>query len=117
MAPFATIEDYEKRFAVTLAGAAAVQVQELLNGASALIRNNLPAGYLPDAELAKALTVSIAFRAKTNPGGRRERTLGEYSEKLGESGGMYITEGEIASLLPSQFGDADAAYTVLPRDF
>jgi hypothetical protein len=117
VAPYATVQDYADRHALTLSGAAAIQVQALLVDASALIRNNLPTGFIPDPELARALAVVIAHRSKKNPGGLRSRTLGEYSEVLGEAGGLYITKGDIDSLLPSEFGNGDAAYTVLPRDF
>lgn len=117
MALFATVDDWNTKYAVTLSGAAASQVQALLEEASAMIRGNLPTGYTPDLVLARGLALTMAHRAKVNPGGRRKRALGEYSEDLGEAGGMYMTQGEIDSLLPSQFGDGDDAYTVLPRDF
>jgi hypothetical protein len=117
VAPFATLQDWQNRYAVTLSGPAASQVQALLEEASAMIRGNLPTGYTPEAVLARGLTLTMAHRAKVNPGGRRRRELGDYSEDLGEAGGMYMTQGEIDALLPSQFGDGDAAYTVLPADF
>lgn len=115
--PFATIDDWNTKFAVTLTGPAAAQVQFLLEEASAMIRGNLPTGYQPDPILARGMALTMAQRAKTNPGGRRSRTLGEYSETLGEAGGMYMTAGEIDSLLPPEFGDGTAAYTVVALDF
>jgi hypothetical protein len=41
-----------------------------------------------------------------------------YSETLGESGGLYLTESEIAQLQPPDTADpdSDAAYTVVLRD-
>ena len=49
-----------------------------------------------------------------NPGGYRQRTIGQYSESLGEDGGLYLTDDEKAQLAPEDVTDpdADAAYTV-----
>jgi len=116
VAAFATVEQYGARSGGTPTGADAVKVQAMLDDASALIRSNLrrlgPPGFTPDPELAVALTVVIARRAITNPGGYRQRTMGQYSETMGEAGGLYVTDGEIESLLGDAPGESDGAYTL-----
>lgn len=113
MAAFATIADYEKRAAVTLAEPRRSQVEALLDDISAMIRARVPAGYEPDPDVAKMVTVSVARRAMANPGGYRQRTIGQYSETLGEDGGLYLTDAELDLLLGDQEDpDADAAYSV-----
>lgn len=118
MAAYATVEDYQTRAAVTLTGARLEQVQAYLADASALIKRHIPAGYEPDPEMLKALTVTVVRRVIANPGGYRQRTIGQYSETLGENGGLYLTDAERAMLQPETLDDpdADAAYSVLLRD-
>ncbi|MET9816518.1 hypothetical protein [Streptomyces sp. NPDC006355] len=118
MAAFATVEDYEARAAATLAGARRVQVEAYLADASALMRKHIPAGFTPDAETLVAICVAVVRRVIANPGGRRQRTIGQYSETLGEDGGLYLTEDEIDQLKPETLEDpdADAAYSVDLRD-
>ncbi len=113
MAAFATVADYEARAAVTLAGVQLAQVTALLDDASALIRSRLPAGFEPDADMARAVTVGVVRRVMANPGGYRARTIGAYSETLGEDGGLYLTDDELAALLPAeQDPGTHAAYSV-----
>lgn len=118
MAAYATVEDYQTRAAVTLTGARLAQVQAYLDDASALIKRHIPSEYDPDPEMLKALTVTVVRRVIANPGGYRQRTIGQYSETLGENGGLYLTDAEIAMLQPETLDDpdADAAYSVLLRD-
>ncbi|MGW1998148.1 hypothetical protein [Embleya sp. NPDC001921] len=115
MAAFATVEQYAARSG-PVTGADAAKVQATLDDASALIRSRLPRGFTPDPGVALAMTVVIARRAITNPGGYRQRTIGQYSETLGEAGGLYLTDGELASLLGDSMGDGDAAYSVICAD-
>lgn len=116
MADFATIEDYQARTATTVSGAEASQIQALLADASAIVRSRLPAGFVPDAGMARAITVAIVRRVKVNPGGFRARSIGEYSETLGEAGGLYITDSEVASLLGDAAGDGAGAYSLIASD-
>ncbi|MEV8394829.1 MULTISPECIES: hypothetical protein [unclassified Streptomyces] len=113
-AAFATVEDYEKRAAVTLTGARRDQVEAYLDDASALMRRHIPTGYTPDPGTTKAIAIAITRRVIANGGGYRQRTIGQYSETLGENGGLYLTDDEIAQLQPEDTNDpdADAAYTV-----
>ncbi|WP_405674895.1 hypothetical protein OG292_03255 [Streptomyces sp. NBC_01511] len=114
MVAFATVEDYEKRARVTLAGAAREQVEAYLDDASALMRGKIPAGHSPAAETTRAIAIAVTRRVIANGGGYRQRTIGQYSETLGENGGLYLTPDEIDQLQPedSTDPDADAAYTV-----
>lgn len=114
MAAFATVEDYQARAAVTLAGPQAAQVAAYLDDATALMRRFIPTGYEPDPDTTRAVCVAIVRRVMANPGGFRQRTIGSYSETLGEDGGMYLTDDEKALLQPEDTADpgADAAYTV-----
>lgn len=116
MAAFATVAQYEARAAVTLPEGSAkrAQVEAYLDDASALMRRKIPAGYEPDPETLVAICVAVVRRAIANPGGRRQRTIGQYSETLDEDGGLYLTEGEIADLQPpdSTDPDADGAFTI-----
>ncbi|MEU8136583.1 hypothetical protein [Streptodolium elevatio] len=113
MAAFATIEDYTARTATTVSGAEAAQIQAYLADASAIIRSRMPTGFTPDGDMAKAIAVAIVRRVKVNPGGYRSRTLGEYSETLGEAGGLYITDGEVAALLGGSDGSGDQAFSLI----
>lgn len=116
MAAFATIDQYIARAAVTLPEGSArrAQVEAYLADASALMRRKIPPGYSPDADTLVAICVAVVRRAIANPGGRRQRTIGQYSETLDEDGGLYLTEGEIADLQPpeSTDPDADGAFTI-----
>lgn len=114
MAAFATVEDYEARAAVTLAGARRAQVEAYLEDASALMRRHIPAGYTPDADTLRAICVAVVRRVMANAGGLRQRTIGQYSETLGEDGGLYLTQDEKDQLAPEdeEDPDADAAYSV-----
>ncbi|MGC5410531.1 hypothetical protein ACPXCX_43510, partial [Streptomyces sp. DT225] len=114
MAAFATVEDYERRAAVTLAGPKRDQVEAYLDDASALMRRHIPDGYTPDAETTRAIAVAVTRRVVANGGGYRQRTIGQYSETLGENGGLYLTADEVEQLQPDDQTDpdADAAYTV-----
>ncbi|MFF2189243.1 hypothetical protein [Streptomyces sp. NPDC058155] len=113
MVAFATVEDYEKRARVTLAGAAREQVEAYLDDASALMRGKIPPGHVPDPDTTKAIAIAVTRRVIANGGGYRQRTIGQYSETLGEAGGLYLTEDEVDQLQPTdEDPDADAAYTV-----
>ncbi|MEW2578347.1 hypothetical protein [Streptomyces syringium] len=117
MAAYATIADYEARAAVTLAEPQVSQVQALLEDIAALIRTSIPTGCAPDEDVARAVSVAVARRTMANPGGYRQRTVGGYSETLGESGGMYLTEAELDALTANcGGGGGDAAYSVGLRD-
>jgi hypothetical protein len=114
--PFATVKDYTDRSAGTLPEGSAkrTQVEAYLDDASAIMRRHIPAGYTPDEATLRAICVAVVRRVMANPGGYRQRTIGQYSESLGEDGGLYLTDDEIAQLQPEDGTDpdADAAYTV-----
>lgn len=118
MAAFATVGDYTKRAAVTLAQPQLDQVAAYLDDASALMRRSIPAGFDVEPDTARAVCVAVVRRVLANPGGYRQRTMGAYSETLGEDGGMYLTEDEIALLQPQDDTNPghDAAYSVSLRD-
>jgi hypothetical protein len=90
------------------------QVEVYLIDASAIMRRHIPTGYTPDADTLRAICVAVVRRVMANPGGYRQRTIGQYSETLGEDGGLYLTTDEIAQLQPEDVTDpgADAAYSV-----
>ncbi|MEU3289898.1 hypothetical protein [Streptomyces longwoodensis] len=115
MAAFATVADYEARAAVTLADGSPrrAQVEAYLDDASALMSRHIPAGYTPAPGTLRAICVAVVRRVMANPGGYRQRTIGQYSESLGEDGGLYLTDDEKAQLAPEDVvdPDADAAYT------
>ncbi|MBQ1122643.1 hypothetical protein [Streptomyces sp. B15] len=116
MAAYATVPDYEARAAVSLPEGSPqrAQVEAYLDDASALIKRHIPTGYEPDEAMLRALCVTVVRRVIANPGGRRQRTIGIYSETLGENGGLYLTDEEIEQLQPETATDpdADAAYSV-----
>jgi hypothetical protein len=116
MAAYATVEDYEARAAVTLAVGSArrAQVEAYLADASALMRRHIPDGYTPDEDTLTAIAVAVTRRVMANPGGYRQRTIGQYAETLGEAGGLYLTDAEIEQLSPPEVldPDADAAYSL-----
>ncbi|MFJ9740818.1 hypothetical protein [Streptomyces sp. NPDC101166] len=113
MAAYATVSDYEARAAVTLQEPQRTQVEALLEDIAALIRTSIPAGTVPDPDAARAVSVAVARRTMANPGGYRQRTVGQYSETLGETGGMYLTDAELEMLTASDDGGSgDAAYSV-----
>ncbi|CAL9592425.1 hypothetical protein SUDANB1_05252 [Streptomyces sp. enrichment culture] len=115
-AAFATVEDYEARAAVTLPEGSPRrrQVEVYLDDASAIMRRHIPAGHNPAEDTLRAIAVAVVRRVMANPGGYRQRTIGQYSESLGEDGGLYLTADEIAQLQPEDVIDpgADAAYSV-----
>lgn len=112
--PFATVEDYEARAGVKLVEPQRSQVEAYLADASALMRRHIPTGFTPDPATTRAIAVAVVRRVMANPGGYRQRTIGQYSETLGEAGGLYLTADEIAMLQPEDVTDpgADAAYTL-----
>ncbi|MER6598977.1 hypothetical protein [Streptomyces parvus] len=115
MAAFATVEDYEKRALVTLPEGSPrrAQVEVYLEDASSLMRGKIPAGHTPDPETTRAIAVAVTRRVIANGGGYRQRTIGQYSETLGEAGGLYLTEDEVDQLQPEESNpDADAAFTL-----
>lgn len=115
MVAFATVEDYTARSGATLSAAQAVQVAAYLDDATAMMRRHIPAGYEPDPATLRAVCVAVVRRVMANPGGYRQRTIGGYSETLGEDGGLYLTADEKEQLLPPPANgdeDSDAAYTV-----
>lgn len=116
MAAYATVADYEARAAVTLAEGSPrrAQVSAYLDDASALMARHIPDGYTPDAGTLRAICVAVVRRVMANPGGYRQRTIGQYSESLGEDGGLYLTDDEKAQLSPADVvdPDSDAAYTL-----
>jgi hypothetical protein len=117
VAAFATVEDYTARSGgATLSAAQAVQVAAYLDDATAMMRRHIPAGYDPDPDTLRAVCVAVVRRVMANPGGYRQRTIGGYSETLGEDGGLYLTDDEKEQLLPPPANgddpDSDAAYTV-----
>lgn len=117
MAAYATVADYEARAAVTLVEPQLSQVLALLEDIAALIRTSIPAGTVPDPDVARAVSVAVARRTMANPGGYRQRTVGQYSETLGETGGMYLTDAELEALTANNSGSSgDAAYSVGLRD-
>lgn len=117
MAAYATVADYQARAAVTLVEPQLSQVQALLEDIAALIRTSIPAGTVPDVDVARAVSVAVARRTMANPGGYRQRTVGQYSETLGETGGMFLTDAELEALTANGSGSSgDAAYSVGLRD-
>ncbi|WP_141703733.1 hypothetical protein [Planobispora rosea] len=113
---YATLADYEARHGTVASSAQINRVTALLEDASALIAAILPSGYTPAAELSRAVCVAVAWRAITNPGGRRSVTVGAVSESYGEDGGLYLTEGERRMLLAAYDADAVTASTIDLRD-
>lgn len=114
-ATYASVGDYTKRTpGPALTDAKRDQVAAMLVDASAIIRNAIPPGIDADPDVARALCVTIARRAITNPGGHRSRTIGGYAETLTDAGGLFITDDEIELLVGEL--QADAAYTVPIRD-
>lgn len=115
-APYATVEDYEARAAVSLPenSPRRRQIEQYLVDASALMRRHVPAGHEPDTETTRAICVAVVRRVIANPGGRRQRSIGQYAETLGEDGGLYLTDDEKEQLGDDSDvdPDADAAYTV-----
>lgn len=116
MAAFATVDDYTARAAVTLAEGSPkrAQVAAYLDDATAIMRRHIPTGHTPDEATLRAICVAVVRRVMANPGGYRQRTIGQYSESLGEDGGLYLTPDEIAQLQPEDTTDpdADAAYSI-----
>ncbi|WP_330349709.1 hypothetical protein [Streptomyces sp. NBC_00582] len=116
MAAFATVDDYTARAAVTLAEGSPkrAQVAAYLDDATAIMRRHIPTGHTPDEATLRAICVAVVRRVMANPGGYRQRTIGQYSESLGEDGGLYLTPDEIAQLQPDDETDpdADAAYSI-----
>ncbi|WP_431784331.1 hypothetical protein [Streptomyces chumphonensis] len=114
MAAYATVEDYEARAAVSLVGAKRAQVEAYLDDASALMRRHIPAGHNPDPDVLRTVAIAVTRRVMANPGGYRQRTIGQYSETLGEDGGLYLTDDESGLLQPEPVDDptADAAYSI-----
>jgi hypothetical protein len=116
MAAYATVADYEARAAVTLPEGSPrrAQVQAYLDDATALMQRHIPTGYSPDEGTLRAICVAVVRRVMANPGGYRQRTIGQYSESLGEDGGLYLTDDEKAQLQPEDVTDptADAAYSI-----
>ncbi|MGW4028249.1 hypothetical protein ACWEFL_02835 [Streptomyces sp. NPDC004838] len=110
--PFATIVEYEER-AGPLAEPRRSQAIAYLTDASALMRGKIPVGWTPDTDTTRAICIAVVRRVMANPGGYRQRTIGQYSETLGEDGGLYLTEAEVDQLQPPEADpDADAAYTL-----
>lgn len=116
MTAYATLADYEARHGTVASPAMNDKVRAKLADASAVVRSVLPPGYVPDAALARAVTVAVAWRSLTNPGGRRSVTVGAVSESYGEDGGLYVTEGERRMLLAAYTEGSTAAYTIELRD-
>jgi hypothetical protein len=119
MSAFATVDDYLTWVGQDPASATDAQrarIQMRLDGASALIRTNLPAGYEPDADLLKTTTLVVAERALINSGGRRSRTVGGVSETYDQDGGLYLADGELEALLSGWDEGSSGAYTVGLRD-
>jgi hypothetical protein len=116
MAAFATVSDYEARAATSLPedSPRRAQVEAYLDDATALMQRHIPTGYAPDAGTLRAICVAVVRRVMANPGGFRQRTIGQYSESLGEDGGLYLTDDEKAQLAPAEVLDpgADAAYSL-----
>jgi hypothetical protein len=117
MSAFATVQDYAVRTGKSsLSEAQTQRVTALLDDASALIRSQLPAGYEPDADLAKAVTVAVVVRAVTNPGGLRSKTVGGVSATYDQDGGLYLADGELDALLAGWDTGSSGAYTLGVRD-
>jgi hypothetical protein len=121
VAAFATVADYEARAAVSLPEGSPrrAQVEAYLDDASAIMRRHIPVGHTPDPDTLRAIAVAVVRRVMANPGGYRQRTIGQYSETLGEDGGLYLTPDEIAQLQPEDAVDpgADAAYSLGLADY
>lgn len=119
-AAFATVEDYEARAAVTLPDGSPRrrQVEQYLVDASALMRRHIPAGYEPDTDTTRAICIAVVRRVLANPGGRRQRSIGQYAETLGEDGGLYLTDDEKQQLGDDTDADpdADGAYSLTLTD-
>lgn len=117
MSAFATVGDYITWTGQTsMSEAQQARVTMKLDGVSALIRSKLPAGYEPDADVAKMLVLAIVERAMTNTGGLRSKQVGGVAYTFGEDGGLYVTDDEWDSLLAGWTEGASGAYTVGLRD-
>lgn len=117
MPAYATVDDYDKRHGPLIGEVQLRRVEAKLVDASAMIRNVLPVGYTPDAELTRALCVAVAYRAITNPGGARSRTVGQVATTYDQDGGLYLTVAEERMLLAQHEADqGSGAYTITLRD-
>jgi hypothetical protein len=117
MSAFATVDDFTVRTGQSsLSMVQAGRVTALLDDASALVRSQLPPGYDPPADLAKAITVTMVIRATTNPGGLRSKTVGGVSATYDQDGGLYLTDDELALLLSGLDENSSGAYTVGVHD-
>lgn len=117
MSAFATVDEYVTWTGQTsMSDAQRARVTMKLDGVSALIRSKLPAGYEPDAAVARMLVLAIVQRAETNTGGLRSKTVGGVALSFGEDGGLYVTDDEWDSLLAGWTEGASGAYTVQLRD-
>lgn len=116
MSAFATASDYATWTGQTLSEAQQAKVTMKLDGVSALIRSKLPAGYEPDADVAKMLVLAIVQRAETNTGGLRSKQVGGVAYTFGEDGGLYVTDEEWDALLSGWDEGSSGAYTVGLRD-
>lgn len=116
MSCYATLADYEQRHGTVSTPETGDKVRALLDDASAVIGSILPSGYFPEAGLARAVAVAVAWRSLTNPGGRRSVTVGSVSESYGEDGGLYLTDAEQRMLLAGYTAGQPTAYTVNLRD-
>ena len=107
---FASVAEYVLRTGGAMpTGQDFAQLEAALDDVSALIRARLraagaPLTYSPPADAARAVTIRVARLAMTNPGGYRSRSIGSYSETLGERGGLEVTDDDIALLLPPSPG-------------
>jgi hypothetical protein len=114
---FATVEQYMTWTGQTsMTEAQQARVTMKLDGVSALIRSKLPAGYEPDADVAKMLVLAIVQRAETNTGGLRSKQVGGVAYTFGEDGGLYVTDDEWDALLAGWDEGSSGAYTVGLRD-
>jgi hypothetical protein len=114
---FATVDEYGTWVGQeSMTDAQRARVQMRLDGASALIRSQLPDGFEPDPELAKTTTLVVVERALINTGGRRSRTVGGVSETYDQDGGLYLADAELTALLSGWEDGSSGAYTVGLRD-
>lgn len=108
---YATVADYTTRAGGGPPDAeTTAKLTALLDDASALIDSKMPAGYVPPAGIARAITVTMVIRRTANPAGFRARTIGDYSESFGRDGGLYLTDDERDMLLSAY--EQGGAYTV-----
>ena len=95
MTAYATLADFEARYAGTLSGYDSDRVETLLADASALVDEVAGAVITSPPATLVPLVCEVARRAFDNPAGFESETTGGYTWRVGASGsGVYLTSDE-----------------------